>query len=115
MIIFLNGENCAYMNLRRAVGLRTRLGETVSAISAVSSFPAYREVNRRMASGSEDLEALTFPDESFDLVITQDVFEHVLRPAKAFAEICLHTEARRRPRLYSAVLSREKDDRTSRT
>jgi hypothetical protein len=36
---------------------------------------------------SEDLEALTFPDESFDLVITQDVFEHVLRPAKAFAEI----------------------------
>lgn len=36
---------------------------------------------------SEDLEALTFPDESFDLVITQDVFEHVLRPARAFAEI----------------------------
>jgi SAM-dependent methyltransferase len=36
---------------------------------------------------SEDLEALTFADESFDLVITQDVFEHVLRPAKAFAEI----------------------------
>jgi SAM-dependent methyltransferase len=36
---------------------------------------------------SEDLEALTFPDESFDLVVTQDVFEHVLRPAKAFAEI----------------------------
>ena len=36
---------------------------------------------------SENLEALTFPDQSFDLVITQDVFEHVLRPAKAFAEI----------------------------
>jgi SAM-dependent methyltransferase len=36
---------------------------------------------------SEDLEALTFEDESFDMVITQDVFEHVLRPAKAFAEI----------------------------
>jgi hypothetical protein len=36
---------------------------------------------------SEDLEALTFADESFDLVITQDVFEHVLQPAKAFAEI----------------------------
>lgn len=36
---------------------------------------------------SEDLEALTFPDNSVDLVITQDVFEHVLRPAKAFAEI----------------------------
>src|ERR1700676_809986 len=36
---------------------------------------------------SEDIEALTFGDESFDTVITQDVFEHVLRPAKAFAEI----------------------------
>jgi SAM-dependent methyltransferase len=36
---------------------------------------------------SEDLEALTFEDECFDIVITQDVFEHVLRPGKAFAEI----------------------------
>jgi SAM-dependent methyltransferase len=36
---------------------------------------------------SESLEALTFSDESFDLVITQDVFEHILRPEAAFAEI----------------------------
>jgi SAM-dependent methyltransferase len=36
---------------------------------------------------SEDLEQLTFDDESFDLTITQDVFEHVLRPEQAFAEI----------------------------
>lgn len=36
---------------------------------------------------SENLENLTFPDESFDLVVTQDVFEHVLRPAAAFCEI----------------------------
>lgn len=36
---------------------------------------------------SEDLESLTFPDNSFDLTITQDVFEHVLRPELAFAEI----------------------------
>jgi SAM-dependent methyltransferase len=35
----------------------------------------------------EDLQRLTFPDESFDLVVTQDVFEHVLRPDAAFAEI----------------------------
>lgn len=35
----------------------------------------------------ENLERLTFPNESFDLVITQDVFEHVLRPAAAFAEV----------------------------
>jgi SAM-dependent methyltransferase len=36
---------------------------------------------------SEDLEQLTFEDASFDLTVTQDVFEHVLRPERAFAEI----------------------------
>ncbi len=35
----------------------------------------------------ENLEEQTFPDESFDLVITQDVFEHILDPARAFAEV----------------------------
>ena len=36
---------------------------------------------------NEDLEAMTFPDESFDLVITQDVMEHIYDPARAFSEI----------------------------
>ncbi len=35
----------------------------------------------------EDLEALTFEDESFDIVVTQDVFEHVLRAEQGFSEI----------------------------
>jgi len=35
----------------------------------------------------EDLERQSFSNESFDLVITQDVFEHVLDPARAFQEI----------------------------
>ena len=35
----------------------------------------------------EDLERQTFADESFDLVVTQDVFEHVLDPGRGFAEI----------------------------
>jgi SAM-dependent methyltransferase len=35
----------------------------------------------------ENLEQLTFQDESFDLVITSDVFEHVRRPWHAFAEV----------------------------
>jgi len=36
---------------------------------------------------NEDLENQTFPDETFDLVVTQDVMEHVYDPAKAFKEI----------------------------
>ena len=36
---------------------------------------------------SEDLEHQTFTDESFDLVITQDVFEHLFRPDLAIREI----------------------------
>jgi len=35
----------------------------------------------------ENLEALTFADESVDLHITQDVMEHILRPSRAFGEI----------------------------
>jgi SAM-dependent methyltransferase len=42
----------------------------------------YKDVFR-----SEDLSSLTFADESFDLLVTQDVFEHVMEPQKAFAEI----------------------------
>jgi len=36
---------------------------------------------------SEDLEAQSFSDAAFDLVITQDVLEHVLDPAAALSEI----------------------------
>jgi Methyltransferase domain len=36
---------------------------------------------------SENLEKQTFPDASFDLVITLDVMEHVLNPDRAFSEI----------------------------
>jgi SAM-dependent methyltransferase len=35
----------------------------------------------------EDLEDLTLDDESVDVVITQDVLEHVLHPDRAFREI----------------------------
>lgn len=35
----------------------------------------------------ENLEALTFPDDSFDLFITQDVFEHVFQPDRAVREV----------------------------
>jgi SAM-dependent methyltransferase len=35
----------------------------------------------------QDLQHLTFPSECFDLVITQDVFEHIREPDMAFQEI----------------------------
>ena len=35
----------------------------------------------------ENIENLTFPDNSFDLFITQDVMEHIFDPAAAFREI----------------------------
>lgn len=36
---------------------------------------------------NQNLERLTFPDESFDIVITQDVMEHVFSPEKAMTEV----------------------------
>ena len=36
----------------------------------------------------EDLARQTFDDESFDIVITQDVIEHLLEPLESFKEIC---------------------------
>lgn len=36
---------------------------------------------------NEDLELMTFQDEAFDLVVTQDVMEHILNPVAAFSEI----------------------------
>jgi SAM-dependent methyltransferase len=35
----------------------------------------------------ENLEKLSFEDEEFDLLITQDVMEHIFNPSKAFKEI----------------------------
>lgn len=36
---------------------------------------------------NENLEAMTFPSASFDVVITQDVLEHIYDPAAVFREI----------------------------
>lgn len=42
-----------------------------------------------MCSGSrcENIETMTYPDESFDLFLTEDILEHVFRPDRAIAEI----------------------------
>ena len=45
------------------------------------------ETINRLGRRNEDLQHQTFPDGTFDLVITQDVFEHLFRPDLAIAEI----------------------------
>jgi SAM-dependent methyltransferase len=54
---------------------------------ATHYFPASEPGTTVNGFRSENLEKLTFRDESFDLVITQDVMEHVLDPAAGFREI----------------------------
>lgn len=50
-------------------------------------FPEIPSGQMRNGFRCEDLESQTFSDESFDIIITQDVLEHILRPEKAIAEI----------------------------
>lgn len=50
-------------------------------------FPDIEPGKMRDGFQCENLEGLTFADAQFDLVVTQDVMEHVLNPALAFAEI----------------------------
>lgn len=59
---------------------------------AAGYIPSYYYPNVRPGQSvngvrSENLEKLSFPDESIDLHLTQDVFEHLFDPAGAFREI----------------------------
>lgn len=50
-------------------------------------FPAVPPGEMYQGVRCENLEAQTFADQSFDLVITQDVMEHILHPDRALREI----------------------------
>lgn len=54
---------------------------------ATCFFPDVEPGATRDGYRCEDLERQTFGNGAFDLVVTQDVFEHVLDPARAFAEV----------------------------
>jgi SAM-dependent methyltransferase len=70
-------------------GVSARLARECPGYSYSHYFPDTEpgKHNSQHKARCETLEALTFPDASFDIFITQDVMEHVLDPPAAFREI----------------------------
>jgi SAM-dependent methyltransferase len=54
---------------------------------ATQYFPDVAPGSSKSGVRSENLEKQTFPDEFFDVVITQDVMEHVFHPDRVYQEI----------------------------
>lgn len=68
-------------------GTSLRLAGAAKNYIATQYYPGVPLGKRYKGFRNESLESLTFKDSSLDLHITQDVFEHVLDPARAFMEI----------------------------
>ncbi len=68
-------------------GASDKLARCCPGYTASHYFPDVEPGTEHRGFRCENLEALTFAGETFDLVITQDVFEHLLAPERAFAEI----------------------------
>jgi SAM-dependent methyltransferase len=70
-------------------GVSQRLRKKCRQYSASQYFPdqPLGSFNEQYNARNETLEAMTLADASVDLVITQDVMEHVFDPAAAFREI----------------------------
>jgi SAM-dependent methyltransferase len=70
-------------------GVSKRLREECGDYTETQFHPSVPTGTRHPDEGwrCENLEEQTFDDASFDLVVTQDVFEHVLDPDRAFREI----------------------------
>lgn len=64
-----------------------RLAREAPGYTASQYWPDVPPGGERYGLRCEDLERLTFPDASLDLVVSQDVFEHVFDPGRAFEEI----------------------------
>jgi SAM-dependent methyltransferase len=68
-------------------GANRRLTEEAPAYIASHYYPGVAPGKIVNGIRCENLEHLTFDHESYDLHITQDVFEHLFNPAAAFREI----------------------------
>lgn len=68
-------------------GASVRLARECRGYLPSQLFPNIPRGDTSFGVRSEDLEALTFPDASVDIHITQDVLEHLLHPDRAFREL----------------------------
>lgn len=68
-------------------GASLRLSNECSQYIPSQYFPGHTPGTVTNNMRCENLESLTFADESIDLHITQDVLEHVFHPSRAFKEI----------------------------
>lgn len=68
-------------------GTSLRLKNEAKQYLPTQYFPGMDRGAMHRGFRNEDLEHLSFEDESIDLHITQDVFEHIFDPAQAFKEI----------------------------
>ena len=65
----------------------SKLAAEAKKYIATHFFPEVPPGDFKGSFRSENLEKQTFANASFDVVVTQDVFEHVLDPAAAFREV----------------------------
>lgn len=70
-------------------GASVQLAKSCGDYSSSHYFPNIKVGQKEPASGilCQNLESMTFPDNSFDIFVTQDVMEHIFDPAAAFREI----------------------------
>ncbi|MDD2774366.1 MAG: class I SAM-dependent methyltransferase [Gallionella sp.] len=68
-------------------GASIRLAQECKVYRPSQFFPDQKLGTEHNGMRCENLESMTFGDESIDLHISQDVMEHIFNPAKAFQEI----------------------------
>lgn len=64
-----------------------KLARECPGYSSSQYFPGIRPGSLHQGTMCQDLHALSFADGTFDMIVTQDVFEHIPDPSRGFAEV----------------------------